>query len=199
MTVVELVQGRPIITQRQRWGHYLVLIFGVIGLAIGLNLRNTVLNASAFYTDSRAGVSALYPQNWLLDTDGDYVFRVRDVIESGFKTTIQVSVHPVGAATESRNILDSLTLNRSQTLAAYEVLSREPFVLPDETMATSMTYTYVAAETNPFLQSIPQVILGIDVLTIKRGQAIIITFLTDAEQFDEKQAIFNQFLSNLEF
>ena len=42
------------------------------------------------YVNSEVGIRALYPQHWLIDTSGDYVFRVRDLSQLGFKTTIQV-------------------------------------------------------------------------------------------------------------
>ena len=90
-------------------------------------------------------------------------------------------------------------MNRAPTLDGYRILSREPFILPDESDATAMSYTFVATESNPFLESIPVVVEGLDILTIRRGQAIVITFLSDAESYDQNYAIFEQFLRNLRF
>lgn len=187
------------LTFRQRWSHYLAIIFCLVGVVIGLNLRDAALNATTLYVNSQAGINAQYPANWLIDESDSYVFRVRDVSRPGFSTTIQVATRPVSALTSTRNVLDDLNLNRAQTLAAYEVLAEEAYTLPDEVAATAMTYTFVDTQDNPFLQGIPVVVQGLDILTIRGGQALIISFLTDASVFEDTLPVFEQFLSNLEF
>jgi len=199
MGLIDVTEQRPELTFRQRWSHYLVLIWGIIAMFIGINLRDSVLNATTIYSNPQAGITAAYPANWLLDETGDYIFRVQDMSRIGFKTTLQVAARPVSVSTTTRNVLDALNLSRSQVLAAYEVLSEEPFVLPDESQAIAMTYTYVDTEANPFLQGIPVVVEGVDILTIKRGQAIIITLLSDAATFADNRIILDQFLQSLEF
>lgn len=185
---------------RQRWNHYLLLLFALFGLVVGINLRDGSLYGTTLYDNPEAGIRAAYPANWLIDAEGDYVFRVRDTAQIGFKTTIQVAVRPVSSQTASRTILDSLTLNRAQVLAAYRVLAvTTPFVLPDDSLGTAMSYTYADSDNDPFLESVPQVVRGLDILTIKRGQAIIITFLSDAQDYDRNLVTFERFLANLEF
>jgi hypothetical protein len=199
MTVIEIGPGKEL-SARQRWGHNLVMLFAVFAFVIGINLRDSALNAIWIYTNTEAGIRAEYPQNWLIDTDGDYVFRVRDISKTGYPTTIQVSVRPVSADTPPRYIFDALTLSRSQTLASYNVLaSNIEFVLPDESVATIMNYTFAATENDPFLESVPIVIRGQDILTIRRGQAIIIIFLTESVAYQQNYAIFERFINNLEF
>ncbi|MBK8032330.1 MAG: hypothetical protein J0M07_02490 [Anaerolineae bacterium] len=199
MTIIE-VQSRPSgLTARQRWSHYFVLIYGVFAVIIGFNLRSATLTATIPYANSAAGIRAYYPQNWLLDTSGDYVFRVRDMAQTGFKTTIQVAVQPVTINTTARNLLDTLTLNRAPALSAYDVLSTNPYILPNERQATAMTYVFVASEANPFLESLPQVVEGLDVITIQSGQAIIVTFLSSVETYEDNLPIFERFLNDLEF
>ncbi len=187
------------LTFRQRWSHYLAIIFSVVGVVIGINLRDAALTATSLYVNSQVGISAQYPVNWLIDEAGSYVFRVRDVARAGFNTTIQVATRPVSPATSTRNVLDDLNLNRAQTLAAYEVLAEESFTLPNEVAATAMTYTFVDTQDNPFLQGIPVVVQGLDILTLRGGQALIITFLADAADFEALMPVFEQFISNLEF
>lgn len=200
MAVIEFGAVQDELTQRQRWSHYFAVIFGVISFVVGVNLRDSALNATTLYTNSQAGITAEYPQNWLIDeSPPTYIFRVRDPSQAGFKTTFQVAVSPVSASTSARNILDALSMNRAPTLDGYRILSREPFALPDESAATAMSYTFVATETNPFLESIPVVVEGLDILTIRRGQAITITFLSDTGSYDQNYAIFEQFLRNLRF
>lgn len=199
MAVIEITTTEDRITPRQRWGHYFVLVFGALSLFIGMNLRDNALNALTLYVNTQAGIQASYPRGWLIDSAGDYVFRVRDVSDIGFKTAILITVLPVGPDASAWSILTSQTLNRAQTLAAYTVTLIEPYTLPDESEGTTMHYTYVVSDPNPFLDSVPVAVRGSDLLVIKRGQAIIITFLVDSRLYEQKIAVFNQFLSNLEF
>lgn len=199
MTFVEINSTTGESTFRQRWNHYLVIAFGITGLLIGINLRDSTINATALYTNVQAGIRVNYPESWLLDETGNYIFRVQDVSRPGFSTSIQVSTRPVSASTSTRSILDSLTLNRAQTLAAYNVLTEAPYLLSNDIEATSMSYTFVSTDPNPFLQSVPTVIEGLDILTIQRGQAIIITFLSEASTYNENLPFLEQFVRTLEF
>ncbi len=200
MTIVEIGASSSELTFRQRWSHYFALIFTVIGFGIGLNLRESTLSAVTTYANPQAGIVAAYPRGWLLDeSSADYIFRVRDMTANGFSTTLQVAAQPVSAATSARNIFDSLTLSRAQVLAAYNVISEDIFQLPDGTDTSSMTYSYVNTQVNPFLQNIPVVVQGIDILVIARGQAIIISFLEESSRFAENLIVLERFLRRLEF
>ncbi len=199
MAIIEVAPRPSGLSARQRWSHYFALIYAVIAIFVGLNLRDSALNATIPYVNSSAGIRAYYPLNWLLDVSGSYVFRVRDMSQRGFKTTIEVDVQPVTINTTARNLLDSLTLNRSRTLSAYNVLATDPYTLSGDRQATAMTYVFVASETNPFLESLPIVVEGLDVITIQSGQAIIITFLSDERSYEENLPIFQRFLDDLEF
>ncbi len=197
---VEILAASTELSFRQRWSHYLALMFAVAGLLIGLNLRDSTLNVTTQYTNPQAGITALYPQNWLLEEGGsDFIFRVSDTAALGYNTSIQVAVRPISSETSARNIFDSLTLARAQTLAKYEVIAEDAFVLPDETTTSAMTYVFVSSPTNPFLQSIPVVVEGIDILIIERGQAIIVSFLSSADTFEENLPMLQEFLRSLEF
>lgn len=199
MSFVELNIPSAPLNRRQRWGHYLTLIVGVIAFLLGLNMRAGALNATSLYNNVQAGIRVEYPQRWLVDFDGDYVFRARDMSRVGYKTTLQIALRPVGAATTEQNILNSLNINRPAVLPAYVPFPAEPFTLPDDTPAVSMNYAFVDTEASPFLETIPVVVSGQDVVVIRGGQAIIITFLADAQTFDQEIDIFNRFLESLEF
>jgi len=187
------------LTQRQRWSVYLSLIVLALGLYIGYTFKESALNQTVIYSNVEAGLTAFYPSGWLLDEDGDYIFRVRDMTNRGFKTTIQVQTLPVSADIVERNLLDQLTLVRSQFLIDYNVLGYSDFELSNENTAIAMTYTFVSRETSPFLEGIPSVVIGLDVLTIQRGQALIITFRADSNIYQQELSVFNQFLDNLNF
>jgi hypothetical protein len=200
MTIVETGTFPSELTFRQRWSHYLAFIFAAIGFVVGLNLRDSTLGASTIYSNPQAGVVAAYPRSWLLDeSSDDYIFEVRDITIGGFETTIRVAAQPISAQTSARNIFDALTLSRAQVLAAYSVISEQQYTLPDGSETSAMTYTFVSAQVNPFLQNIPVVVEGIDILITTRGQAIIISFLAEASRFEDNLPVLEQFLRRLEF
>lgn len=201
MAVIEVVEQPSELTQRQRWSHYFVLIYAAVAIFIGLQLREAALFSSVPYVNTQVGVRAFYPQNWMIDTEGDYIFRVRDMSQTGFKTTIQVDVQPITPSTTARNLFDSLILNRSQILSMFRTISRgEPYILPDEREGTAMTYVFVEdVGSGAFLESVPVVVEGLDILSFEGDQAIVITFLSDADNYEETLPIFERFLNDFEF
>lgn len=204
MTYIEIEGASDAPRREQRAAHLFTLALAAVLFAFGLNMRNGMVNATTPYVDSQAGIRLNYPRNWLIETnragEDDFVFRVRDTSRPGFKTTIQVSIEPVGLNTTERNVLDALSLRRSTTLATYRVLGvDENVVLPDDVPAFAMDYTFVATDPNPFLESIPLVVRGLDLLILSRGQALIITFRADARTYEDDLAIFNRFINSLEF
>ncbi len=200
MTYIETGEEQVTLSLQQSWNHYLALAFIGLSLVIGANLRDSSLYATSLYENVEAGIRASYPRNWLIDTKGDYIFRVRNFALLGYKTTIQVSTLPVGNETAIRNVIDNLTINRSQTLAAYRVLDvNYQYALPDDIPATLMRYTFADTGSDPYLQSIPFVVEGIDILSVRRGQVIVISFLADQKNFAQEYETFQRFLLSLEF
>jgi len=199
MEVIEIISESRDLTLRQRWANLFAILTSILLLLFGLNLRNQLANAAVIFESPQAGITAFYPQNWLLDTSGAYVFQVRDMSRSGFKTTFQVSVQPVGLDAEERNVADRLTLDRLQTFTAYQVLAQAAYILPNDVQAQSLSYIYVSSDASPFLQGVPSVVQGFDVLTISGGQAIIATFRADVTVFESEFPRFETFLQRLQF
>lgn len=199
MTIIEIQADADAISQRQRYSHYFAIAFCLIGLVIGLNLRDSNLYATSVFTDAQAGVRAFYPENWLIDTaNSDYIFRVRDMSQTGFKTTIQVSMMTVSAQTSLRNVTDALTFSRSQAVSEYRFFSIEPYSLNELEDAELLSYAYADSESGAFLETLPAVVRGVDVITIRGGQTIIITFLSDETTFERNYPQFERFLAGLE-
>jgi hypothetical protein len=199
MGYIEITGREEEVTRQQRWSHLLTVMVSVMVFLYGVNLRANTLNATAVYTNIPVGINAQYPANWLLDEDGDYIFRVRDVARIGYKTNIIMTVRPVSPDMTERNVLDTFNITRPQTLATYRPMTIQLYTLPDESPGMAMNYTFVEVETNPFLDSVPIVVSGLDIITIKGGQAIIITFRADSLTYNEDIAIFNHFLNMIEF
>lgn len=199
MRVIEIITDSQDLTLRQRWSHVLTFLVAVAVFTFGLSLRNNIVTATVAFDSAEAGITAMYPENWLVDTQGDYVFRVRDMAQPGYKTTIEVAVRPVGRDTQERNIADRLTLDRLQTLTDYAVQPAQPYTLPDGTIGQSVAYTYVSRDVSPFLASVPTVVRGFDVLVVSGGQVIVMTFRADRTLFEREFRRFEQFLRDIRF
>jgi hypothetical protein len=185
---------------RQLWNHFFVLVLGAVGLLVTWNFRQSILNASSVYINNTAGIRAVYPASWLIEEPAGAVFRARDVRAIGFKTTYQIQVLPVGSQTSQRALFDILAIQRSQTLAAYRTLAIQPYQIPaNDVEATAVLYTYVETSLNPFLEQVPVVVQGLDVLFVSRGQSIIVTLLADATKFDAMLPRFETFIQQLEY
>jgi hypothetical protein len=186
-------------TRAQRWGHYLAIVVILASLLLGVNLRDSVLYATQPYSNVQFGIRAEYPRGWLLETSSDFVLRVRDMSRPDYKTTIQVSVYPFTASMTTRNVLDDLALRRAQTLATFRTLSIAETTLRGGEAATVSEFRFVATDANPFQESIPSVVLGRDILTVRSGQAILVTFLANELTFNADLAYFQRFLDSFEF
>ncbi len=187
------------LTQRQRWSlslSYLVIAFGLL---VGINQRDSALNQANVYTNAEAGITAVHPARWLLEETGDFVFRVRDMSYRGFNTQIEVSTVAVGADNSARSVFDQLSLARAQALVDYRVLGYEEYALPAESSASSMAYSFVARDASPFLQGVSSVVSGLDILIVRRGQAVIVSFRADSRIYEREAATLRWFIENLEF
>ena len=188
------------ITPRQRWSIAFSYILILAGLLLGVNQRESALLQSSVYNNVEAGISASYPARWLLEESGDdFVFRVRDMAHRGFNTLIEVSTIPVGPDSLERNLFDQLSLQRAQVLIAYDVLGYDTYTLPDESVAVTMTYSYVSRDASPFLKGVSSLVNGLDVLTIRRGQALVTSFQADASIFENELETLRWFIENLEY
>lgn len=199
MQLIEILSSAEELTLRQRWANVFAVLVASVLFLFGLNLRNNILNATTVFDSVQAGVRAEYPANWLLDTSGSYIFRVRDMSQPSYKTSIEVVVLPIGPDATERNVAETLAFGRLDTLTAYEQLAVDPYTLPDGSLAQIVEHTFVSRNTSPFLQGIPSVVRGIDILALRGSQAVVITFRSEANQFDEEFARFEEFLERLRF
>ncbi len=183
---------------QNRWGSLLVIIMTVAGLLAAFLLRDTILSASIFFENLEAGLALRYPASWIVETEGDFVLRVTDPESLPFKTTITASVRIIGLETSAVSVVNRITLERSPSLPGYDVLESREIQTPYG-IAESVSFTYIAIENNPLLQSIPVPMRGQDIIFIKERQAIILTYTAARENFDPDYFYFENMLRSLVF
>jgi hypothetical protein len=181
-----------------RWAHVFSIAVISAGLFTGLILRNNAVNEIRLYTDVQFGITAFYPASWSIANGQEFVFRARNLTERGFPTTIEIRTQSVPDTISPRQVFDTLSLERLQTLASYNVISSpSATTLADGTAALVIEYAYANVEADPFLERIPNIIRGQDVVTIRRGQAVTISFLSDERHYEQNLPTFLEFLQRL--
>ncbi len=189
----------PDFLRRLEINHILIFVVAAALLGLGLLMRQNTLNATFPFKDEINGISAQLPTGWLLDTtSSDYVFRAIDPGGRPFKTTLQVSILTVGREATPRNVVDLIEVQGPLQLPEYQVYSSESTRLGDD-QATELIYAYVDTESNPFLETQPIVVQGID-LVVKRGnQAIVFTYRDAQQSFEANRFYFSNFLNSVEY
>src|SRR5215475_14120141 len=185
---------------RQRWASYLTIFVTVVALFAAFLLRSRSLDTTADYENREEGITAHYPLNWLLEEGkGDFVFRAEDPAAIPFKTTLQLALVPVGPGARTDDLPDWLNMTRAASLAAYRPLAIKPVTLANGVQGIQMDYAYVSSEGNPFFQSVPVVVRAIDVIVLRSNQALVVTYRSDSQAFEQNQHYFDNFLRTLEF
>lgn len=184
-------------SRNDRFGALLVLLVTAAALTLGLLLKQRTSNQVWTYVNREAGIETIYPAGWLTDERGSYVVRVRDPKARPFKTQFLINIFPAGGQTSVRNVLDSLTLQRAADLPAYRVLNVQE--IDAGVILTEMNFAYVDADPNPYIQRLPVVVLGRDIVIIDGNRAIVITYMADEASFDENLPAFQRFLVNLRY
>jgi hypothetical protein len=198
MTEIIEINERPQLTFSQRWNGYLAIALAAVMAFVGITLRNATLNATQTFEDLEAGVRAQLPQGWLVDRQStDYIFRAQDPDALPFKTILQVSVLPIGEDATPDVVLDLLKMQRAPRLSSYQEISRSSETLRGDP-ARRMIYAYTQADRNPFQASVQLVVQGVDVVVLRRGQAVIITYREERSAFDNHLYRFENLLQTVE-
>jgi len=199
MSYIEIDEAQLGLTRSQTINSVLIVAAAAIMMLFGLLMQNSSASTALPFLDDESGIRALIPANWLITTDSDtFVMQAEDPGAIPFKTLLRVSIVPAGEEATPRNVVDTLTLQRSGRLSTYRVLSIEPTTLRDDE-ALEMNYAYVQDEPNPFLNAVPVVVRGRDVVIIRGNQAIVVTYREQSSRFEANEFLFEDFLDTLQF
>ncbi|MCE7948440.1 MAG: hypothetical protein DYG88_13535 [Chloroflexi bacterium CFX4] len=185
---------------RQRLASYLVIVAALVAVLYGFNYREGIVSATFPFINREAGITARYPARWLLEEGGSrFVLRAQDPAALPFKTTIRLQLIPIGSGARPADILDLLDVDRASRLPAYRSLSRTPTTLPGGQRGQQMIYAYAFIDPNPFLQAEPITVRALDLVVLRAGQAVVITYEAKSDVFEKHQHYFDAFLRSLTF
>lgn len=193
-TRARLSLRRQIVSDTTMWT---LLILGIFAAVL---FRQQTLFASREFVDETAGIRLNYPANWLLEKSDDAIFRAVDVANPRFETTIQIQVIPVRIlpAVSGYTVLYSLSVDYADLLASFrtlEFLKRSFGTFED---VQGMSYTFVSSGSNPLIQQDVVVVRGLDLVLIRRGQAFVVSFRAEVDEYDAQLPFFRRFTESLE-
>jgi hypothetical protein len=187
------------VSRNDRIASILVVLMVALALMFGLGIRQRELGRTVSHVDREAGIEMRYPAGWLLDSaDPAYTLRVSDPNARPFKTLYQITIVPASGQTTVRNVLDTLTLQRSSELSAYRVLNVGQQTLGGQDLIR-MNFVFVETDPNPFIQRLPVVVLGTDVVLIDAERAIVVTYMAEQDTFEQGLPGFERFLTSLRY
>ncbi len=200
---------RPVTGTRDRLADGLVWGLVLLGLALGWGLRTAVLNRTETFRDPDTGISVEYPAGWRQagsttptaswpGGNAGRLLRVREPWGS-FPTTLELRLRPLAVQEDPRLVLESLSLARGRTAVAYKPLHTDS-VQVGEQVASRRTFTFVHTDSNPYLEQLPVVVLGSDVvLPLGDGRALVATLMAQAERFEDEQGRLHDLLDTLQY
>ena len=187
------------LNRRQRWAGYLTVAVVLGGVVAGFSYRSNVIDAVFPFINREVGVRALYPARWLLEEGGTrFVLRATDPGALPYKTALQLRLIPIGEGARPAEILDLLDVDRAGRLPAYRSLGRSPITLGG-LPGLQMTYAFAYTEPNPFLNTEPVTVRAVDIVVLRPGQAVVITYEAEAAAFERHRHYFTAFVRSLQF
>jgi hypothetical protein len=193
-----LTQETQTLRRRDRWADWAVIALVTVALILGWALREATLFRTMPFTLDEAEITGQCPANWVRETGDDPLLQARDPLGGEFDPVLALRSRPLAAEVEAVMALDALALERAQRTAAYQSLDTVQ-VLVDGKVATKRTFAYVHTDTNPYVDRLPVVVRGSDLALRDGGRVIIVTLLSDADDFEAYQRHFQTFAKSLEF
>lgn len=184
--------------KEDRYGLILTIVLFTLMILLGIFQKNSSSAQVWQFSSREAGIEAYYPAGWLSSETNDYVVLLHDPQAIPYKTQYSISVIPYGPQSTIRNVLDSITIQRAYELSAYRVLNIEEISVGGLSM-TQMDFTFVDADPNPFIQRVPVVVQGRDIVTIDGDRAVIVSFMSAQDEFDENLVKFEKFFASLRY
>jgi hypothetical protein len=180
-----------------RFAETAVVLVTLAALALGWTLMSGVENRSVAFTSG--GISAEVPDGWLsLRAAVDEVLHLTDRTSSGFATTYIIQVHAVPVDSGPAEYVSLLTLDRGKDLTAYRVLDQAQ-VQVEGRDAVQVEYVYVESDPNLTRADLPAVVHGLDYIFVEDGQAVVVSFQADQDDYAADLARFYRFLASVSY
>jgi len=168
--------------RHDRWISWVIIVLVVVALVLGWVVKSAAENRTTLF--DAGGISLRYPAGWVRSTDVQLpiLLQVSDNLVQPFRTTLTLQRRPLppDATSPLAAIQQNLALERARAWTAYRVLQTEEPASVEGRTGMHVTFAYVEANRNPFLETMPVVMHGEDYLFAVGGDGYVVT-VTAAE------------------
>lgn len=169
----------------QSYAEWAVLLLVAVALVAGWGVRAYAEGRVEHYTAD--GLTVAYPADWRPSKAADGTLRFRDLRAGGVPPTLSVRqaslARPEVAAEAVAMEADSLALTRGQNWTAYTTLSTDAQVTFRGQPARRVSYAYVQDGGNAFLQQVPVVMQGEDLVAYQAGRVYVFSLQAPESEF----------------
>ncbi|MGC8874028.1 MAG: hypothetical protein ACP5SI_06210 [Chloroflexia bacterium] len=185
--------------RRDRWVSWLVIGVFLLALLLGSVVRVLAEGRSIAYEG--AGIRARYPAGWVrVETRPPLLLQVEDRTAQPFRTRLMVERRPLPprAPNPLGAVEQVLVLERGWL--AYRPLEvvTETAAFGGNVPALHVTFAYVEPNSNPFLSTLPVVMLGEEYLLLVGDHAYVVTLTAAEANYPKAQRQFEAFLRSLQ-
>ncbi len=184
--------------RRDRWADWAVILVVIAALGLGLLLRESVLYNYSSFAVGEGDVSGLVPANWMREYGDDPLLQARDPRSGAFNTKLVLRTRPLASDVDPTLALQSLALERADEVNAFRTLETDPVAVGGRA-AVQRTFTYVHTDPNPYLDRLPVVVKGVDLVMRDGGRVILVTYLASVDNFDQDYRYFRDFVESIAF
>ena len=188
---------QPITRSRSdRWADGAVIGALIAALLLGAVVVNLAQGQRSQFNNAEAGLTVAYPQGWLLQSSADLAFQAINPESGTFKTTYQARTMPIAAGGPITPTL-AMALDRGRQETAYRLfeISEGAPVSGQPTMEAN--YVYISAPSDPFAQTAPVVVHGLDIAVARGDQAYIFSLLAaEGDAFAAAAPNFRRFVQS---
>ena len=194
------LEGASLSFRRQLVSDSLMWALLVLVISAAIFLRQQTLFASREFVDESAGIRLDYPANWLLEGSENAIFRVVDVANPLYETTMQIRVIPVRTLppVSGYTVLYSLSIDYAGVLANFRTLDFPTLSFGAYENVRGMSYIFVSSGSNPLIQQDVVVVRGLDLVLIQRGQSFVISYRAAADEYEVQLPFFQRLTESLE-
>lgn len=181
-----------------RYAEIAVIVVTAIALMVGWFYKSSIENASLPFSTAD-GITVAAPKGWLQpEPSGNELFRAVDINSGGFGTTYIISKITIAQDVPALEVASIVALAHAQDLLAFRVLSQQEVQVYGR---TAYELSYVFVESNPDLtnSNLPRVIRGTDYIFVNDGQAVVVSYQADENNYDLDLNRFLLFLRSINF
>jgi len=194
-----MTMAKTLRSRRDRWADWLVVGVVIVALLVGWAVKAWTVSGTESFLDPETGLALNYPAGWLRGSAEDYVFRARDPQSGPFKITYQVTADKLDPArpVSLMDAVNATSVSRARKLTAFRLLDIE--TVGEEGQSPSAiwsSYVYVEKKPDPFRESLPVVVLGLDYTAVKGEYLYTFTLLASEADLNEAEKNFKAFIQD---